>query len=98
MEESGNKTQNSKQPISTFYSKTNEMEKNSWIHKSKREIYNFSILVQTFEELENEATRNEEGAEEHNPWHADLFGTMNLEQVGTWRQNFSKIHIIKVEN
>uniref|UniRef100_A0A8R7US55 Uncharacterized protein n=1 Tax=Triticum urartu TaxID=4572 RepID=A0A8R7US55_TRIUA len=29
VEESGNKTQNTKQPISTFYSKTNEMEKNS---------------------------------------------------------------------
>lgn len=43
---------------------------------------NPSVHSTTFGELENEATRNEECAAEQNPWwHADLFGTMNLEQV-----------------
>ncbi|EMS58007.1 hypothetical protein TRIUR3_31579 [Triticum urartu] len=42
------------------------------------------IILNTFGELENEATQNEEGAAEQNPWwHADLFGTMNLEHVGS---------------
>ena len=31
--------------------------------------------------MESETTPTEEGATGENPWHADLFGTMNLEQV-----------------